>query len=1463
MLRKRTLKTVIAFLCIIVILMPYTSNVLGALTQEDTSAKLTVLLAHEGGEESSGTLGRDYVAHYDETPYKYTIADTTVFKIVEEGDSSYSDALYCLDAEKSFPGILNNEQIGIDYKNIADLKDDTDANVVSLGLSNENYQALVWLADNMYLRKQPDAQKYKDVFLSAAFKKYLDEGMTLDEIKATITDDDIEVVQQWAIWNFTNSDIAKYTSFGAVSLLDIIKGQSGTYASLANNANRQVYANELFNFLVDSAKIGKAISATYPHITTEKLTSVVDGEYYKVGPFNVKSGTAPSSAYELVLTDKAGNEIARENYDILVEGDTEFLEDDTNVNEIFDVNYYIYLPIKDNKVTSLKLTLSYNKYVTEASLWTAQDKVYQPVTLLTREGKEVVEDIEIDIEPKNYDLALRKFVVKVGNDNVDRTPSINLTGLKEGATTTAEYKHTKQPVEVKTGEKVVYEIRVYNEGTIEGRALKIVDYLPAGLKLAESDLNETYGWVAEEKDGYTVVTTEYLKDEVLTPFDAKTMTEPYSRSVQVECIVEEGLNSGKVLTNVAEVISDDVYDRDSEEATIDFTKIDDSYSGNKNNKTDLTDDEYYYAGTEDDDDFEKLVVEGGTFDLSLKKFITKVNKVAPKTSREPVVDVTPLKNGSSKNATYKTVKTPITVEQGDIITYKIRVYNEGEISGYAEAVTDFIPEGLGFLSGNITNNDNYWNIQENHKSVKLESIPNAMDNLTLDDFTGVTDLKNVEVVYDSEIYSTKLKSSDLNTKNLIDGFDPKTDTMLAYKDIDVVCVVIDAQAANNNFKNIAEIRVHSDEDRNTEVVDRDSVPGTVDPDNYPGNDSTHDDHDFEILTTAEPKEFDLSLQKVITKLNNTTVNRDLRVNKNSNGKLEFSHTATALPVANGDLVTYRILVFNEGEAAGYAEEIKDNLPEGLKFVQNNETNKKYGWKLYDKNNKETTDLNQAVTVKTDYLSKAKSEDNLIKAFGDETIAEENNFDGVGKLDYKYVEIVFEVNTKSDNKNDIINIAEISEDADENGNPVDDKDSTPNNDKAGEDDLDQEKVRLQEFDLSLKKFITAVNSTKITDREPKLSKDKNGNLVYATNKKAVEVVNNDLVTYTIRVYNEGDMAGYAKEVADNLPEGLEFVKDNEVNKKYGWKMYDEAGKETSDVSKAKTVRTSYLSRENSTSNVIAAYNEKVDISNSNPAYKDLLIVFKVVESAVKVPSRELINTAEITDDSDENGNPAYDVDSTPNNDKAGEDDIDTEKVYVKFFDLSLTKDLVKVIIIEDGKTREVNSTKDLMKVEIHRNKINSTTVKFVYNITVKNEGQIAGYATELTDYIPEGLEFVAQDNSLWKQESTNVIKTTALADKLLQPGQTASVLVTLKWKNAENNMGQKVNVAEISADKNDSNTPDVDSTPNNKVMTEDDIDDAPVILSISTGSAPVYTSLAMVVLIILATGITLIKKYVLI
>ena len=287
-------------------------------------------------------------------------------------------------------------------------------------------------------------------------------------------------------------------------------------------------------------------------------------------------------------------------------------------------------------------------------------------------------------------------------------------------------------------------------------------------------------------------------------------------------------------------------------------------------------------------------------------------------------------------------------------------------------------------------------------------------------------------------------------------------------------------------------------------------------------------------------------------------------------------------------------------------------------------------------------------------------------------------------------------------------------------------------------------------------------------------------------------------------------------------------------------------------------------------LIKAYDEKANLSDTNPDYRDVQIAFKINEADITKDvsdkgKREIINTAEITDDTDKNGNPVDDKDSTPGNNKQDEDDIDQEKVYVKYFDLSLQKDLVKAIVTEDGVTREVvpASADQFLKIEVHRKKVASTTIKFVYNVTVKNEGEIAGYATQLKDHIPDGLEFIAEENKQWTKESEKVVVTDALKDTLIEPGKTASVQIVLKWKNAENNLGEKVNIAEISDDKNDSDSPDIDSTPNNKVMTEDDIDTAPVILSISTGSQPVYLLLTLTVLTILAVGIALIKKYVLV
>ena len=204
-----------------------------------------------------------------------------------------------------------------------------------------------------------------------------------------------------------------------------------------------------------------------------------------------------------------------------------------------------------------------------------------------------------------------------------------------------------------------------------------------------------------------------------------------------------------------------------------------------------------------------------------------------------------------------------------------------------------------------------------------------------------------------------------------------------------------------------------------------------------------------------------------------------------------------------------------------------------------------------------------------------------------------------------------------------------------------------------------------------------------------------------------------------------------------------------------------------------------------------------------------------------------------------------------------------------FDLALRKWVTQAIVIENGQEKTTNTGHDawddpeeIVKVEIHRKKITDVTVKFKYSIRVYNQGDIEGYAKEVKDYIPEGLKFVAGDNPNWEEKGNNVITTKALENTLLKPGEYADVEVVLTWVNGKDNLGVKVNTAEISKDYNEWGVPDKDSTPDNKKPGEDDIDDAPVMLSVATGTEATYVVLGTVVLITLAGGIILIKKYVL-
>ncbi len=862
------------------------------------------------------------------------------------------------------------------------------------------------------------------------------------------------------------------------------------------------------------------------------------------------------------------------------------------------------------------------------------------------------------------------------------------------------------------------------------------------------------------------------------------------------------------------------------------------------------------------------------FDLALRKFITSINGAPMPENREPEIsntEIEALKNKTKKTANKVHDKTPLLVEVGNTVLYTIRVYNEGEIAGYATQITDYLPAGLEYLPNSNVNKKYQWTPSADGKTITT----NYLADKELAAFNG---------------------------------------TEIKYIDLQIECKVV-ATVSNDDqiLKNVAEITAHKDEQGNTSIIDRDSRPNSLTPtdiQNY-GTTSKQDDDDYEDLILMGDY-FDLALRKFITSVENAngtkTYNRapvvDTMPLLTGDKTANYNHSKKPVSVSNGNIVTYTIRVYNEGNIDGYVTEITDHIPEQLEFIVNDTINAKYGWTVSpDGKTVKTTITSPRTTSSANsaqiYADRTTQADKLLlKAAKKVTDAQGTKLE----LDYIDVQIRCKVKDEIDLYQKITNFAQITDfrdatysDTTSQGSQepdfavITDRDSQKDNGampqdfptykdpeiaaqtskneyiKGFQDDDDFEKLVLQRFDLALRKFITGVNDQEITSRAPVFNKISNTEFKYTHPKDPVEVANGNIVTYTLRIFNEGNVAGYATAVRDNLPEGLEFLPQHETNIKYRWDMYKEDGTKTENIEEASYIQPDYLSKELEPAegaNLIESFNPE---TMTMPNYKDIKIAFKVTEP--NTSDRIIINTAEIADDSDEDGNEIEDIDSEPANGKEEEDDIDIEKIKVKYFDLSLKKWVTESIVTYNGKTTvtKTGHTGDEnpeapAKVELKSKDISKTSVKFKFNIKVTNEGEIAGYAKELIDYIPEGLKFVQADNPNWREEDGKVL-TNQLKDTLLQPGESATVEIILTWINGKDNLGLKTNWAEIYEDYNEYDSPDIDSTPGNKIENEDDIDQAPVILSVVTGSIPTYITLMLASISMVAGGVILIKKFV--
>ena len=1277
-----------------------------------------------------------------------------IWKIYDTNDKN--ETFYCIKGGPGFGSSNMGQTITpTEYTQSFDMKNPDEITSKYLNAildpDSKQYERLMWVLDQCYVQPKKNAsddeitiaQESKRNLLNAV-DEYIEKHPGIYDNPSYIYDkltdildeyeEDIDAIQQLAVWYYTNDD-DYHVNRNPTIKMNSVKDVNGNYQALDINDDEdaaRIHAmNALYAYLTQTPQ-ASGFSYDYangaknanPQFEDTTVEIEENGDRIIVGPYRINENSENAN-YSLRGTITDGNNDRITDVIFLDRNKQELRTNPTleNLKEIVEQDFYISLPSTVNQ-TNIEFYIEGNCFKTEVTYWSVENpgEVDQPIVQIEKTNRGFDDEKTVSKEPVpeivEFDLALRKFITSIAGKTLtgadSRVPTISDSELRNLAnkeatginTTSANKVHRKDALTVKTGDKVVYTIRIYNEGDVDGWATEVTDHLPEGLKfvpVAQSSINQKYGWTNPSGDGKTIVTS-YLAStsRKLNAFNKETYNLDYE-DLQIECeVIATPEATTKHLKNIAEITAHkDINGNTGNNLTDRDSRPDSLTSDDINN--------YGTTSKQDDDDFEHLILqpeipEPKEFDLALRKFITSIagKTLTGEDSREPVITEEELARLLIKQATGidKTSakkehrKDALTVKTGDKVIYTIRIYNEGEVDGWATEVTDHLPEGLKFVpaeQSSINRKYGWTNPSGDGKTIVTNYL--AGESHKLNAFNGTT---------------------------------------LDYEDVQIECeVVAVAGSSTKNLKNIAEITANKDKDGNTNVdLDRDSKPNSLtqeDIDKY-GTTSKQDDDDFEqLILQPKPeteKSFDLALRKFIVDVKNPNSDKSnvlqsrepqVVVKPLLEGKTTatYNHTKEPVSVSNGDIVTYTIRVYNEGEVDGYVTEITDHLPKQLEFIIDDELNKQYGWTVVEGSS--------GRTVKTDITSPntthSASRDIIYATRRDETdkvLLRAFEYEENSKLDYIDVKIRCRVKDDISLFEKITNIADITDFTDSQGNKVEDRDSQEDNVtlpkdetlpeykdqeinskieyiEGQQDDDDFEKLVLRKFDLALRKFITGVaNGEKvedITNRAP-VFVNENGKYTYEHTKEPVEVANGNTVIYTLRIFNEGNVSGYATKVKDDLPEGLEFLPENIVNTAFNWKMYKEDGTETKDVKEAKYIETDFLSKEKEKedgANLIKAFNPE---TMTMPDYKDLKIAFKVTEP--NTSDRIIINQAQISDDSDEEGNPVDDIDSVPDEWNEGEDDQDIEKIKVKYFDLSLKKWVTEAIVTVDGKTKVTKS-----------------------------------------------------------------------------------------------------------------------------------------------------------------------------
>ena len=187
---------------------------------------------------------------------------------------------------------------------------------------------------------------------------------------------------------------------------------------------------------------------------------------------------------------------------------------------------------------------------------------------------------------------------------------------------------------------------------------------------------------------------------------------------------------------------------------------------------------------------------------------------------------------------------------------------------------------------------------------------------------------------------------------------------------------------------------------------------------------------------------------------------------------------------------------------------------------------------------------------------------------------------------------------------------------------------------------------------------------------------------------------------------------------------------------------------------------------------------------------------------------------------------------------------------KIFDLTIDKNIktIKVKNSAEDKIITKNNKDELVKVDVPKSKLAETELTVTYEIVVKNVGEVAGYATSIIDDLPARMKLA--DGSIdWTQNDQHAIST-KFASTLLKPGDSISQEIVVNIKLTNDDVGTKINKANISTYYNDEGIKD--NTPDNNT-------EEPLLITVKTGHDALIPMAGLMMIMAATLIVYVIKK----